>query len=43
MEYNHTQEAAKMLFDHRLNKSSINDFPKKLIPTTSNEAYLIQD
>ena len=43
MEYNHTQEAAKMLFDHRLNKSSINDFPKKLIPTTSNDAYLIQD
>jgi len=43
MEYNYTQEAAKMLFDHRLNKSSINDFPKKLIPITSNEAYLIQD
>ena len=39
----HTQEAAKFLFKHRLNKSSINDLPKNLTPVTDNDAYLIQE
>ena len=37
------QEAAKLLFDHRLNKSTINELPKKLIPTSFEDAYSIQD
>ena len=43
MQYIKIQEAAKFLFEHRLNKSSINDLPKNIIPTTDNEAYLIQE
>ena len=37
------QEAAKLLFDCRLNKSTINELPKKFIPTSYEDAYLIQD
>ena len=37
------QEAAKLLFDYRLNKSNINELPKKFIPTSYEDAYLIQD
>ena len=43
MEYVHTQEAAKFLFECRLNKSSINNLPEKLTPKTDYEAYLIQE
>ena len=43
MQYIHIQEAAKFLFEHRLNKSSINDLPKNLTPVTDNDAYLIQE
>ena len=41
--YFNAQEAAKLLFEHRLNKSSINNLPKKLNPTNNDEAYLIQE
>ena len=37
------QEAAKLLFEHRLNKLAINELPKKLTPTSFEEAYSIQD
>ena len=37
------QEAAKLLFEHRLNKLTINELPKKLIPTSFEDAYSIQD
>ena len=37
------QEAAKLLFDYRLNKSNINELPKKFIPISYEDAYLIQD
>ena len=43
MKYIHIQEAAKFLFEQRLNKSNVNDLPKNIKPTTENEAYLIQD
>jgi len=43
MQYIYVQEAAKFLFEHRLNKSSINDLPKNLTPVTDNDAYLIQE
>jgi len=39
----HIQEAAKFLFEHRLNKSNINNLPKHITPKTKNEAYLIQE
>ena len=39
----HIQEAAKFLFENRLNKSNINNLPKHITPTTNNEAYLIQE
>ena len=39
----HSQEAAKFLFDHRLNKSNINDLPDHLMPKNDDEAYLIQE
>ena len=39
----YVQEAAKFLFEHRLNKSNINDLPKHITPSTNNEAYLIQE
>ena len=37
------QEAAKLLFEHRLNKLTIKELPKKLIPTSFEDAYSIQD
>ena len=37
------QEAAKLLFEHRLNKLTINELPKKLIPISFEDAYSIQD
>ena len=43
MESSEFQEAAKILFEHRLNKSSINNFPKNLLPITESDAYCIQD
>ena len=43
MEYIHTQEAAKFLFESRLNKFSINNLPDKLTPKTDSDAYLIQE
>ena len=43
MKYIHLQEAAKFLFEHRLNKSNVNDLPKNLTPTSDNEGYLIQE
>ena len=43
MQYIHVQEAAKYLFEHRLNKSNIKDFPKIITPKTDSEAYLIQE
>ena len=43
MEYIHAQESAKFLFNHRQNKSSINDLPNKLTPKNDNEAYIIQE
>lgn len=42
MKYNHIQEVAKILFDHRLNKSSIDNLSNHLTPTTNEEAYSIQ-
>ena len=43
MKYNNIQEAAKLLFEHRLKKSNINDLPNHITPKTKNDAYLIQD
>jgi len=43
MNYFNAQEASKLLFKHRLNKSSINNLPNKLIPNNDEEAYLIQE
>ena len=41
MEYLNCQEAAKLLFEHRLNKLSLSELPNQLIPTSYEEAYLI--
>ena len=43
MNYNNIQEAAKLLFEYRLNRLSINDLPNHLIPHSYDDAYLIQD
>ena len=43
MKYIHIQEAAKFLFECRLNKSSINHLPDKLSPKKDRDAYLIQE
>ncbi len=43
MEDNYAQEAAKYLFEHRLNKLSINELPKKLSPKNDIDAYIIQE
>ena len=43
MEYIHIQEAAKFLFENRLNKSSINNLPNKLSPKKNSDAYSIQE
>ena len=37
------QESARFLFDHRINKKSINNLPKNITPVTNKEAYLIQE
>ncbi len=43
MKHINYQEAAKLLFENRLNKSTINELPKNLIPKSYEDAYLIQD
>ena len=43
MKYLNCQEAAKLLFEHRLNKLTVSELPKQLIPTSYDDAYLIQD
>jgi len=43
MNYFIAQEASKLLFEHRLNKSSINNLPEKLKPSNDDDAYLIQE
>ena len=43
MKYNYLKEAAKLLFEHRLNKSNIVDLPSNLTPKDENDAYLIQE
>ena len=43
MKYNYLKEAAKLLFEHRLNKSNIVDLPSILKPKDENDAYLIQE
>lgn len=43
MKYINYQDAAKLLFEHRLNKLSINELPNNLIPTNEKDAYLIQE
>ena len=43
MKYINIQEAAKFLFEHRLNKSNIDNLEKNLTPVSENEAYLIQE
>ena len=43
MQYIHIQEAAKILFEHRLSKSNINDLEINLTPKNENEAYFIQE
>ncbi len=43
MKYLNCQEAAKLLFDHRLNKLTVSELPKQLIPTNYEDAYLIQE
>mgnify|MGYP001224757428 CR=1 FL=1 len=43
MESINIQESAKLLFENRLNKSSINNLPEILKPQNENDAYLIQE
>ena len=43
MKYLNCQEAAKLLFEHRLNKFTVSELPKQLIPTSYEDAYLIQE
>ena len=43
MKYLNCHEAAKLLFDHRLNKLTVSELPKQLIPTSYEDAYLIQE
>ena len=43
MKYLNCQEAAKLLFEHRLNKLTVSELPKQLIPTSYEDAYLIQE
>ena len=40
---NQSNLAAKILFDHRINKKVIKSLPKNLIPESIEEAYKIQD
>ena len=41
--YNYAQEAAKILFESRLNRLSLNNLPHNLIPLSYDDAYLIQN
>lgn len=43
MKYLNFQEAAKLLFEHRLNKLTVSELPKQLIPINYEDAYLIQE
>ena len=43
MKYLNYQEAAELLFEHRLNKLTLSELPEKLIPTSYEDAYLIQE
>ena len=43
MKHLNCQEAAKLLFEHRLNKLTVSELPKQLIPTNYEDAYLIQE
>ena len=43
MKYLNCQEAAKLLFEHRLNKLTVSELSKQLIPTSYEDAYLIQE
>ncbi len=43
MKYINIQEAAKFLFECRLNKSNIDELPKHLQPKTKEASYLIQE
>ena len=43
MKYLNCQETAKLLFEHRLNKLTVSELPKRLIPTTYEDAYLIHE
>ena len=43
MKHLNCQEAAKLLFEHRLNKLTVSELPKQLIPTSYEDAYLIQE
>ena len=40
---NQSNLAAKILFDHRMNKKGMKSLPKSLIPESIEEAYKIQD
>jgi len=43
MKYLNCKETAKLLFEHKLNKLTVSELPKRLIPTTYEDAYLIQE
>ena len=43
MEYKNILLAAKILFNHRLNKSELKNLPKNLTPTNIEESYKIQN
>ncbi len=43
MKNQHAQEAAKILFDYRLNRLSLDSLPNNLIPLSQDDAYLIQN
>ena len=43
MKYFNCQEAAKLLFEHRLNKLTVSELPKQLTPTSYEDAYSVQE
>ena len=43
MDDNNTNLAANILFNHRLNKTGLKSLPKKLMPSTIEDAYRIQE
>ena len=43
MNYKHIQEAAKILFDYRLNRATLENLPDNLMPLSYNDAYSIQN